>query len=461
MTLRFLNRMRMSVVGTPGTGSVTLGSAPSGFRTAAAAGAVNGDKFPYVIEDIGGAWEYGYGTYTSAGTSMARTRIASSTGALLSLTSAAIVYCDLFGEALAPPLLSVKLYGAVGNGVADDTAAIQAAINDAISLGAIVYLPGGTYNISSALTVANPCEIIGAGIGVSKISLTNTTQNGFLITSALEVHIHDLDIMAGGSQTAGDAININATSGLNKHSRFHNIMFNGVDSGIHSVNATRCSIRDCTFTGFTDTAISWFNHNSADGGDNTFYGNEIIGGAGTIGIVLHSGSGFIIVANKFNSVDYGIFVNTNTAGFPGAGFMSDILIAENSIENAGIGSVVFSQADSTVLSNAQVNGNQFTQSGNISAVQVNATASATWLNGLQVNSNIITYTAAAASAPAISIDGAKVCTVVGNVINGNGSTVAVGLSLGSHTTNGKSSQNVTANVTTAFSNPSAVPWTNT
>lgn len=48
-------------------------------------------------------------------------------------------------------LVSVKDFGATGNGTTDDTAAIQAAINLACQYGGCVYLPAGTYKISSAL----------------------------------------------------------------------------------------------------------------------------------------------------------------------------------------------------------------------------------------------------------------------------------------------------------------------
>jgi polygalacturonase len=52
--------------------------------------------------------------------------------------------------------LNVKTqFGAVGNGVTDDTAAIQNAINAISSSHSVVYLPAGTYKITRTLTIAN------------------------------------------------------------------------------------------------------------------------------------------------------------------------------------------------------------------------------------------------------------------------------------------------------------------
>ena len=52
--------------------------------------------------------------------------------------------------ALVPPIYyNVKNYGAAGDGTTDDTTAIQNAINAMPNTGGVVFLPPGTYKITS------------------------------------------------------------------------------------------------------------------------------------------------------------------------------------------------------------------------------------------------------------------------------------------------------------------------
>ena len=85
------NRARMSTT-TAGTGTITLGSAVSGYDSFANAGVRDNDLVSYCIED-GTDFELGYGTYTASGTTLARTTLVrSSTGSKLNLSGSAQVF---------------------------------------------------------------------------------------------------------------------------------------------------------------------------------------------------------------------------------------------------------------------------------------------------------------------------------------------------------------------------------
>jgi len=87
------NRVKVAVDGTPGTGTIDLGAAVTGFQSFADGGITNGQVVSYAIED-GDAWEIGTGTYTT-GTpnTLSRTVIESSdSDAALDLSSNAVVF---------------------------------------------------------------------------------------------------------------------------------------------------------------------------------------------------------------------------------------------------------------------------------------------------------------------------------------------------------------------------------
>jgi Pectate lyase superfamily protein len=54
-------------------------------------------------------------------------------------------------------------FGAKGNGIADDTAAIQAAINSLAATGGIVFFSPGIFNISNTINLVQGVSVIGAG----------------------------------------------------------------------------------------------------------------------------------------------------------------------------------------------------------------------------------------------------------------------------------------------------------
>ena len=73
--------------------------------------------------------------------------------------------------------VSVKDYGAVGNGVADDTAAIQAALSALPATGGMVFLPTGKYKTSSQITVGERQHFVGAGKFATQILFAPTANS--------------------------------------------------------------------------------------------------------------------------------------------------------------------------------------------------------------------------------------------------------------------------------------------
>lgn len=67
------------------------------------------------------------------------------------------------GESGYSPVISVMAFGAVGDGVTDDTAAIQLAFDSTAAQGGNLYIPEGDYKITGQLTIADPICVSGDG----------------------------------------------------------------------------------------------------------------------------------------------------------------------------------------------------------------------------------------------------------------------------------------------------------
>lgn len=110
-------------------------------------------------------------------------------------------------------MISVLTYGAVGNGVADDTNAIRNAIAAVSATGGMLSFPAGTYKISGTLTISSAnVTLIGEGVHATKIMSTNTAAdiiNFYASPAFTGGGVRDMSLEVSGTATAGAAIRIN------------------------------------------------------------------------------------------------------------------------------------------------------------------------------------------------------------------------------------------------------------
>lgn len=118
--------------------------------------------------------------------------------AALAAAASAAAAEDAAEEAVAADL-GVKAYGAIGNDTADDTAAIQSAI-DAAPVGGSVFFPAGTYKVLSALSIPSYLTLTGVG----KASRINYKGTGTMVTltNKREVKFENLWITISDQATA-------------------------------------------------------------------------------------------------------------------------------------------------------------------------------------------------------------------------------------------------------------------
>ena len=130
--------------------------------------------------------------------------------------------------------VSVTDFGAVGNGVADDTAAIQAAVDALISNGGgTLYVPKGTYKTTSEILItADKIRIVGAGRESTVINpATNSNCFNFQQIGGKGWGVEDLSIKYLADGTAGTAIYALDASSGEISNLYVERCFNGIQLG--------------------------------------------------------------------------------------------------------------------------------------------------------------------------------------------------------------------------------------
>src|SRR3990167_6297480 len=223
----------------------------------------NLDTLPFTTRRINFA-----GTWTKSltlhGVSAGFVRIRGTNGTGVSATWAIMVE-GLTQVSGGSDVIDVQAYGAVGDGVTDDTAAIQAALaalpaatgtlNAPGEGGGTVQFPTGTYVVTGTLTVPSMATLRGAGVGtVIDGSGLGAGENLFSLGTlgatgrSYGISIEDLTLIGPGIASTSDCIS--DTAGSPSHCSFSNLEIYDWRYGIHirtsaMLGLHRLWVREC------------------------------------------------------------------------------------------------------------------------------------------------------------------------------------------------------------------------
>lgn len=202
------------------------------------------------------------------------------------VTVASVV--DAINDQIAQQLINIKAFGAVGDGVTDDTAAINSALVYAKSIGGVVVIPAGTFVVSGTITVQNGVRGMKGLGGVIKF----TAPGSRILLDGL-----------GPAQNVFDFTMSELTIDANNQV---GIGSGGAVACVLAENPSHCSFINNTIyqvrfdTGRGGIYLRSLKANAADTIFNVVSGNVITGTAATLGSEGNAGISLDILDSDFN-----------------------------------------------------------------------------------------------------------------------------------------------------------------
>ncbi len=261
-------------------------------------------------------------------------------------------------------VFNIKKYGAVGDGVTDDTSSIQDALDAAGVAKGSVYIPRSDdpymADPSVGLDVPSDITIFGDGVGSVVKVLDDTDADGNLlkVESQANVHVRDF-VLNGNKSNQASGTNYGLYFASTTDSSVSNVLtrdFTGV--GNHLYDCDRVTVQNCISTGNDyhgfeaeqSRGCTWV---SNKGYENVRHGIFIspgeIGGTGCTGNTISS--------NVFSdNTQYGIAAGEDAGGL--SAFLStDNVISNNVVHSNTLDGINIYKVDGFTISNNEVSEN--------------------------------------------------------------------------------------------------------
>ncbi len=302
---------------------------------------------------------------------------------------------------------NVKSYGAVGNGVANDTTAINAAITAISTSGGCLFFPQGTYNISATLTIAQPMCVLGSSQSGSTVFLNASSNASVFTVTSSNVFFSDLTIDGNGAnQTGGFWKGIDFATGLTKETVQNVTVKNAASDCIYMISDSTVLVQANTLIGCGVNSGGTRGHgfdyettNSTNPSNVTVINNFV----DLSGISSHTGALVGIFVDSFgtNGTLTNVSIEGNTVAVPLAGFETDCIVVAgvatfqpNNVNITGnaiqttTGSGTGNLIEISQTTNAQVSGN-VGFNGNVGILANNSSTGVLYGNSLlgQGNAN--------------------------------------------------------------------------
>lgn len=339
-------------------------------------------------------------------------------------------------------MINVQDFGAVGDGITNDTAAMQAAHNT----GELVYYPSGTYLFTSGLSITSG-GIVGDGMTQTVLRSNDSTSANLInyignyASSGNVPKFDGFKVIGNLAKTNGAALSICPATDEAEYLNFKNVTFENLPIGVAFERASLWKIIGCNFLACSLAGVRVRNQHVSDAGDSVIMGcvfnNPFTTGSG---VLQQSSGGLKIIGNKFLGGHSGYLLSYDSSN----GGTSVLVIADNSIEQMAAAGLVFSNAaGSAAFTNVNITGNEFGVQPRSISVDANIN-----ITEFVATGNVFNLAGGPGTPFGIGANNLNRFLIGDNIFRGNGGA-SVGISL-VNCSSGKVGVNTYSNLSTAI-----------